>query len=138
MRKFNAVFNDHPELRAVFGQARQLTATQAIWHSIVPAPLNQHCQAGNVQHRRLTVYADNGAVASKIKLMLPNLLVKLQKQGVEVTSIRVEVQVQSHRLTPNKPLRKVSISASEQLKQLADTLPDSDLGRALRKLSSRT
>ena len=137
MRRFNALFKENPELAALAGQADSLTASQKIWNTVLPDALKPFTQAGNVKHKRLTVYADNGAVAAKIKLMLPSLLTKLQKQGLEVTSIRVEMQVKSSPRKPVKPMRSVSPEAASSLGKLADELSGSALGEALARLSRR-
>lgn len=146
MQQFRTLFRDSPALAALSGQAGSLVATQKVWNSIVPGNLKQYTQAGEIKHKRLTVYADNGAIAAKIKLLLPSLLTKLQKlhlekQVVEVTSIRVKVQVQSSTKLPAKPLRNLSPQAASTLSELAERLseadPESRLSEVLARLSSR-
>lgn len=137
MRRFNVLFKENTELAALLGQADSLTASQKIWNTILPDALKPFTQAGSVKHKRLTVYADNGAVAAKIKLLLPSLLAKLQKQGLEVTSIRVEMQVKSSPRKSVKPVRSISPEAASNLRKLADELSGSALGEALDKLSRR-
>ncbi|HEY8117694.1 MAG TPA: DciA family protein [Methylophilaceae bacterium] len=135
MRRFSALFKDNAELVALSGHADSLTVSQKIWDATVPEPLRQYTQAGTLKHKRLTVYASNGAVAAKIKLLLPSLLNKLQKQGLEVTSIRVEVQVKSHPPKPAKTIRSISPQAASSLGLLADELSGTALGEALSRLS---
>ena len=138
MRRFSALFKDNAELAALSGHADSLTVSQKIWDATVPEVLRQFTQSGAVKHKRLTVYADNGTVAAKIKLLLPSLLNKLQKQGLEVTSIRVEVQVKSHPRKPPKTERSISPQAASRLSALADELSGTALGEALAKLSRRS
>jgi hypothetical protein len=137
MRRLNALFKDNAELVALSAQAGNLTASQKTWEAVAPDSLKQFTQAGSVKHKRLTVYADNGAVAAKIKLLLPSLLTKLQKQGLEVTSIRVEVQVKSSPKKPEKSQRILSVQAASSLGKLAAELDGSALGEALSRLSGR-
>jgi hypothetical protein len=137
MRRLNALFKDNAELVALSSHAGELTTFQKYWEAVAPDSLKQSAHAGGVKHKRLTVYANNGTVAAKIKLLLPSLLTKLQKQGLEVTSIRVEVQVQSHREKPEKPPRNISPHAASSLGKLASELGDSPLGEALTRLSRR-
>ena len=138
MRRLNALFKENAELVALSGLADSLAVTQKNWNAVVPATLLPYCLAGGIKHRRLTVYADNGAVAAKIKLLLPSLLTKLQNQGVEVTSIRVEVQVKSIPRAISKQPRRISRQAASRLAELADKLSGSALGEALTRLSRRT
>ena len=137
MRRLNALFKENAELVALSGLADSLAVTQKNWNAIVPTTLLPYCQAGGIKHRRLTVYADNGAVAAKINLLLPSLLTKLQNLGVEVTSIRVEVQVKSVSKAISKQPRHISRKAASRLAALADELAGSALGEALTRLSRR-
>lgn len=137
MRRLNALFNDNADLAALSSQAGSLTATQKTWGAIAPDSLKQFTQAGSVKHKRLIVYADNGAVAAKIKMLLPSLLTKLQNQGLEVTSIRVVVQVKSGPEKPAKSVRNLSPQAASSLTNLAVELKGSALGDALSRLASR-
>lgn len=137
MRRLNALFRDHAELHALADQAGKRNSLQKIWDEVVPAALRSYTRAGGVQHRRITVFADNGAVAAKLKLLTPNLLKNLQNKGVEVTSIRFQVQVQSHRRAAPRAPRILSSKAAESLSELAQALDDSPLKTALQRLSKR-
>lgn len=137
MLRVSALFTGNAELAALSEQAEKLTLSQQKWSAVVPAALKPYTQAGSVNHKRLTVYANNGAVAAKIKLLLPSLIVGLQKQGLEVTSIRVEVQVKSSPAKPAKKLRTLSPIAAASLEKLAAELQGSPLGDAVARLSSR-
>jgi hypothetical protein len=137
MRRINALFKGNAELAALAGRADSLAVSQKIWQTVVPDPLKQFTQAAGIQHKRLTVYADNGAIAAKVKLMLPSLLTKLQKQGLEITSIRVQVQVKSSSRKAIKTPRSISPLASSRLRALAEELDGSELGEILARLSSR-
>ncbi len=136
MRRINALFQN-AELAALSGRVDSLAVSQKIWQTVVPDPLKQFTQAGGIKHKRLTVYADNGAIAAKVKLLLPSLLIKLQKQGLEITSIRVEVQVKSSPRKTAKIPRSISPGASSRLRKLAEELEGSPLGEVLARLSSR-
>ena len=137
MRRINAFFKDNAELSALSGRADSLAVSQQIWQAVVPDPLKQFTQAGAIKHKRLTVYADNGAIAAKIKLLLPSLLINLQKQGLEITSIRVEVQVKSSARKPAKTPRSISAQTASRLSSLAQELQGSPLGEVLARLSGR-
>lgn len=137
MRRLNALFRDNAELHALADEVGKLVDLQKLWSGIVPAALQPFTRAGGVKHRRITVFADNGAVAAKLKLLAPNLLKNLQNKGVEVTSIRVEVQVKSQRRAPTHAPRILSNQAAASLTQLAEKLPDSPLKQSLQRLAKR-
>lgn len=138
MQRIKAFLNNNADLALISSKAQNLNACQKLWDTVVPKTLKSCTQAGEVNHKRLTVYASNGAVAAKVKLLLPSLLTNLQKHGLEVTSIRVQVQVQSTPRKPQKPARQLSEFASAELAKLAGQLEDnSSLASTLKKLSGR-
>lgn len=137
MQLINAILKNSA-LSKLASKAEALTALQKIWNEIVPIQIQQFTHAGNIEHKRLTVHVENGAVAAKIKLLLPSLLSKLQKQGIEITSIRVQVDVQSKTNKMTKPARHLSEHASKSVESLAKQLEGSDLGEVLARLSKRT
>lgn len=138
MQRFNAFLRNNAELAQLSDKAMSLSATRNLWNAVVPEALKPYTQAGDIDHKRLTVYAGNAAAAAKIKLLLPSLLTKLQKHGLEVTSIRVRVQVQSDPSKPAKNLRKLNAGAAGQLDKLAEQIDNNpELSSALKKLASR-
>jgi len=138
MRRIRALFKENNDLQSLISHAGDLTALQSNWAAVVPQPLREFTQAAGLKHRRITVFAENGAVAAKLKLLAPTLLKNLQIKGVEVTSIRVEVQVKSiARRSPKAP-RHLSNQAANSLSGFAESLPDSPLRSALEKLAQKT
>ncbi|PKO25740.1 MAG: DUF721 domain-containing protein [Betaproteobacteria bacterium HGW-Betaproteobacteria-8] len=139
MQRINSFLRNNAELALISSKAQNLTACQKIWDAVAPETLKPFTQAGDINHKRLTVYANNGAVAAKVKLLLPSLLTNLQKHGLEVTSIRVLVQVQSSPSKPPKPVRKLSAFAATELEKLAGQLEDdSPLAASLKRLSAHS
>lgn len=139
MQRIKAYLKQNAELDTISKKAQNLTAYQKIWDAVAPETLSLYTRAGDLSHKRLTVYASNGAVAAKVKILSPSLLTNLQKHGLEVTSIRVQVQVQSSPRKPQKPARKLSNIAAQELENLAKQLdPSSSLATTLKKLASRT
>jgi len=129
MQRLNAFLRNNTELAQISEKAQKLTACQKLWDAVVPETLKPYTQAGDI----------NGAVAAKVKLLLPSLLTNLQKHGLEVTSIRVQVQVQSSPPKPPKVSRKLSPFAATELEKLASQLDDNPaLALMLKKLSSRS
>ncbi len=84
---------------------------------------------------QMTVYTSSNALAAKLKLLVPSLLKKLQNEGLEVTAIRVQVQVESKPRAPIAPRRHVSEASRKKLLELAENLQDSPLKAALSSLA---
>lgn len=138
MLKLSQYFINDCDLAHLTNHTQHILIAQKAWQSIAPAEMRTHTQAGEVRHKRLTIYCDNGAVATKIKMQLPTLLSQLQKQGLEVTAIRVVVQVKSYKIAVKKPHRIIDEQGAEALKKLAESMTGSALGASLERLASRT
>lgn len=137
MQRLNTLLKENAGLRALASRIDHFAGLQKIWDVVAPPALHPYTHIGSITHRRITLIADNGAVAAKLKLLAPTLLKNLQIKGVEVTSIRVEVQVQSVARRPPRALNRVSPKAAASLSELARNLPDSPLRTALEKLASK-
>ena len=138
MRRLNALFTNDAGLMALYDHADSLTVMQKVWAEVCPDSLKPLTRSGALNQGTLTVYTDHGAVGAKIKLLLPGLLAKLQKRGIEVTAIRVQVQVKSEPRKKPKIQRKISPQSASRLASLASELEGSELGEALARLSRRT
>jgi hypothetical protein len=137
MERFNSLLK-HAELSALQQRTQATQDAQKIWEAIAPTEVTKFSHASSIKNQQFTVFADNSVVAAKIKLLLPSLLIQLQKQVREVTAIRVKVQVKSTPQTKAKTPRKLSASAAQQLKNLSQKLGDTPLAVALEKLSKNT
>lgn len=136
MQRFNALLSQ-PELTALNAHNKDKQAAQKLWEAVAPDNLAQLSHATSVHNQQFTVFADNNAVAAKIKLFIPSLLIKLQNQGCEVTAIRVKVQVKSSPQARPKIIKKLSPKASAELQILANKLSGTSLGDALTRLSKK-
>ena len=115
--------------------AQKLSALARLWESIAPIGLAPSCRVGHLDNGVLTLYADNGAVASKLMQQLPSLLTKFQQRGGEITGIQVDVQVNMP-LTPplSAPKNAISQHGLTSLKKLELELSESKLKEALTNL----
>ena len=136
MRQFNTLLKQ-PELLALNAHNKELEAAQIIWMAIAPDNLAQFSQATSIKNQQFTIFANSNAVAAKIKLFIPSLLIKLEKQECEVTSIRVKVQVKSTPQVKPKPIKKLSTQAASDLNKLAEKLSGTALGDALARLATK-
>lgn len=126
-----------PNLQEILQQAQKLLVLQKTWDEVAPKPLATASRVGAVRQQTLVVYANNGAVAGKLRQLVPSLLEKIQKRGVEVTAIRVDVQVAA--LPPCKKTKDLMVShnALSSLEKLEQSLADSPLKNALHTLIQR-
>jgi hypothetical protein len=116
----------------------RMSELQRLWDKIAPPPLDRMCSISNLQGQILVVYANNGAIAAKVRQTAPTLMEKFQKRGVEVTSILVRVQV-GFRPPKERPAKRICIGEAglSSLRQLAFQLEASPLKAALEKMLER-
>lgn len=115
--------------------ADRLLRLQRIFESAVPRPLVRGARVANLKLGRLVIYADSGAVAAKLRQIVPTLRGAFANSAAEVTGIEVKVQPRDDAASP--PSRQKRAPPGERAKQgltsLADRLPeDSPLVRRLR------
>jgi hypothetical protein len=123
-----------PTLQSLMQQAQKLLALQEVWQQVAPQSLTASSSVGTLRDRTLVVYASNGATAAKLRQLLPSLLEKIQKRGIEVTAIRVDVQVDVPHINNKQKDLAVSDKALESLSQLENSLEDSPLKEALQTM----
>ncbi len=138
VRKLQSFFTSTSGLAALAERVARLSELQRLWERLAPPPLAQMCRISGLQDRVLVVYANNGAVAAKVRQLAPTVLEKFQKTGLEVTSILVRVQA-SYRPPQEKPPKTLRLGAAgaSSLRQLAERLDESPLKRALESMLER-
>ena len=124
-----------PELRALNREIRQLMALQSALAEVLPPNLAAFATVASMNAGELNLFADNGAVAAKLRQMAPRMLTSFRERGYDITGIRLQVQV-SIRDNP-LPRKQISLSveARNVIDSLTDRLPSSPLKLALNRLS---
>jgi len=137
-RKLQSYFGSTATLAALSSHVEHLLELQRIWEKLAPPPLAQECRVSGLQDRILVVYANNGAIAAKVRQLAPTVLEKFQKRGVEVTAILVRVQAR-FLAQEAKPIKTLLLgpAGSASLRQLAARLAESPLKRALEQMLER-
>ncbi len=110
-------------------------ALQQHFEHVIPPSMKRGCRVLQLDRQTLTVAADSGAIAAKLRQMTAELALQLQQRGVEITVIQVQVQVSTPPITPPPKAPSLSQSGKNQLAQFADKLADSPLKTALNRLT---
>jgi hypothetical protein len=120
-------------LRRLTEDTRRIAELHRVFLKIAPQPLTQACCVGKLRAGTLFLLAENAAIATKLKQLLPRLLASYQKQGLQVTAIRVEVQVRNAppKAASKRSTIRLSTESIKNLEQLSASLEDSPLKRAL-------
>ncbi len=142
IKTYLSMLSQSTEHQELFSRINQLNNMQQTFLTIIPSYLAQSCSLGKIINQKLTILADNGAIASKLKLIAPSMLLQLQKLGWDITSIQISVQ--AHYYAKNSPALikkerdkkkpKLSQTGIESLEQLAASLTDSALKNAIQSL----
>jgi hypothetical protein len=132
--RLNAFLASNQELRQLSSKAKQISALQRQYESIAPLNLTRSSQVLQLHQQTLVIAAHNGAVAAKLRQMSEELISLFQARGCEVTLIQIKVQVTTPpRFIPSEP-RKLGKSARDALNKLDESLAESPLKSALRRL----
>ena len=108
---------------------------------VLPGDLARHCSIANYKSGRLVVFADNNAIAAKLKLLATGLPKKISGQlkqtGRQVTAVAIEVQPRPS--PPAIPAKTISLSATgaKAIAALSVQVTDSKLKHILASLASR-
>lgn len=119
-------------------QAERLIELRHVYSKLVPQQLLRSSAIVNYRQQKVVIFADNNAIAAKLRLLTPRLVEDFSKCGVEVTGIRIEVQPRQAP-TEEKLAKRAQLSpaGAESLKTLARQLPDSKLKQTLAGMARR-
>lgn len=126
-----------PEFQALNRELRQLAALQNALTELLPDNLATSSGVALAKAGELILFADNGAVAAKLRHMAPRILLSLRQRGYEITGIHVQVQV---RIRDNPlPQKQISLSseARSAIDLLSERLDPSPLKSALKRFGRR-
>ena len=137
-KKLRAYLDSAAGIAALLPQAERLIELRRIYKEIMPKQLLRSSSIVNYKQEKVVIFAENNAIAAKIKLLSPRLVNDFSKRGMQVTGIRLEVQPwQEQPKAPAPKQAKLSAAGAESLEALARRLPDSNLRRALTELARR-
>lgn len=131
------LLNNSTEFRAILGKAQHLCALQEQLITATPAYLTPTLQVLSMEFGTLTVATSNATVAAKLRQLAPEIVAKLKNGGSEVSGIRVKVQVSYPAAPARNTARQLSRAAQTSIEQLSNSLADSPLKDALKKMSGR-
>ena len=144
-KPIRALLRENEALLPFHRRLRQLSRLQKTFVDALPSGLNESCRIATVEGSTIIVATANGAVAAKLKQMLPRLLERFREtigenktQDQEVTAISVIVQPEffvaektCKSALPREPL------PVEKLAELAESLEDSPLKTAIENIANR-
>lgn len=120
--------------------ARMLMRTQEALRGMLPQPFSDACSVANLRDGKLVVFARNGAIASRLRQMVPSLMQGFAARGQIVQAIEVKVGlVVEAEPPPPRPPRKMGDAGRRSVEDLVSQLPaDSPLRESLQRLLDRS
>ncbi len=137
-KNLRAYLDSAAGIAALLPQAERLIELRRIYSELVPQQLLQCSSIVNYKQKNVVIFAENNAIAAKLKMLSPRLVNDFSKRGVQVTGIRLQVQPrQEPRKEQIQKQAKLSAAGAESLDALAKRLPDSKLKQALMEMVER-
>ncbi len=136
--KLRAYLDSAAGIAGLLPQVERLIELRRIYSSLVPPQLARSSSIVNYKQQKVVIFAENNAIAAKLRLLSPRLINDFSKGGVEVTGIRLEVQPRQVAVAKVIPRHaELSRAGAENLEALASRLPDSKLKQALSRLAAQ-
>lgn len=131
--KLLASERDLDPLRQRLERVQQLLA---LARQALPEDCARNCLAAVPHGARLHLVVSSPAWGSRLRYFAPPLLQALRNAGWRFDEVRVRVAApEAAPATPHRPAKAMSRDTAALVDRVADDMPDSELGEALRRLS---
>lgn len=138
-RKLSALIMDTAGLTALNRATQCIAALQRLYSVCAPPDMVNVSRVVNHHSGMLVIAADNGTIAAKLRQLAPRLLKNMQKQGAEVTGIRVQVQVRQApgRAAGESKKTDLPVDLIDNFENLSKRVKDPALSAALARFAAR-
>jgi hypothetical protein len=139
-RTFEDFLDSEDGAGKVLPHARELLRLARLYHEIAPAYLSEASRLVNYKSGTVVIHAANGATAAKLRQLAPTLSDGFSGRGVECRGVEVKVRAPGFPATSRATQKPKPLSGRtfQTLENLRDSLPDSELRRALDTLIRRS
>lgn len=122
----------------LIAQAEQLVQLRRIAAGVLPVEIRRSTAIANLKQGKVVIFAENSAIAAKLRLLEPALVDAFAREALQITGLQVRVQVPDGGGSAKKAKRaRLQPGAAASLERLANSLPDSELSRAVARLAKR-
>jgi hypothetical protein len=123
----------------VAAQAALLLRLRECASLVVPETLWRSASIANVKQGKVVIFAENNAMAAKLRLYEPRLIDLWARQGIQVSAVKIEVQPGGRRAGGQTKHARLTPAAGAALDALAAGLPaESTLRETVRTLARRS
>lgn len=140
-KPINALIRESEALAPIQNRLRQFSRLQQSFADALPPGMNQSCRVATVEGSTLVIAVANGAIATKLRQILPRLLEKIcenKKQEQQVTAISIIVQPSFFQPAPTAaPAPPRDPISTGTLAELAESLGDSPLKTTIERIRAK-
>jgi hypothetical protein len=139
LHSFGDLLGQTLALKALTARVRRLKELQSLYVRTAPRELASSSRVKGCRAGTLFVYAENAAVAAKLKQLAPRLLAAIRENEAEINQIRIEVQVGGRAGGGPYTSRKAPLTPAtiRRFGELAQAIPEGDLRAAIARLAAR-
>ncbi|MES9967014.1 MAG: DciA family protein [Sedimenticola sp.] len=135
-RKISDFLRTDSKIRELLSKNRSQQELLIKVRNLLPSPLNQHCLAAVSQERRLIIYTDSSAWASRFRFFSKDLSVQLRQSGLNFDKITIRVMIGNRpKKTRLHETRHLSRNNANLVRETARAISDPELSAALERLS---
>lgn len=135
-RTINQLLHSGPILRELRNNLSAQEKLLILTHSLLPAPLDQHCLSAQQHCGTLIIHTDSSAWASRLRYFSRDLRAKLRDKGVLVQKIEVRVLISNQpKKRSTRHVHHLSRDNAKLIEATADSIQDAKLRAALKRLS---
>jgi len=136
-QQLRSIFNNNQEFRPLLAKAQALSALKKQVIDAVPNNLlkSDQVQVLSLQMGTLSIAVINATIAAKLRQLAPDMVIKLQNKGCEVSGILIKVQVSFNRGNCIPSPHKLSKASQNILSDFSQHLDKSPLKTALARLT---
>jgi hypothetical protein len=135
LKPFGHLLQASPSLHRLLSEIRSQQLLLQRVRGLLPAPLPEHCISTILKERRLVIYVDSSAWASRVRFLSRELTRRLASEQLAVEKVSVRVMLQQPKTQQPQPSpRGISSANARILGQMAEGISDNGLREALMRL----
>jgi hypothetical protein len=108
-RTIHDITQQDSNLARLTAQARALLKLDQQFRKMLPDAVAAACHAVRIEQEELLIFADNGLIAARLRMIAPGLLPKLGALGYHASKVRIKVALY---VAPPPRTKRLKISAS--------------------------
>jgi hypothetical protein len=134
--KLDRILAAEASLQPVLAKAQELRALAGLLDGFLPPQLARQVRVVNYRDGEVVLAAASSAVAAKLRLLAPSLVIFFSKQRLQVNSVRIGVQPNASRIVDVAAQKSAYFSTStlDSLRKLYNGMRPSPARDALERL----